>query len=72
MGYHTIIGDADLPSLGAGWHTIRLEVRGQSLRFIVDNRLLVRGLDRHLMSGTVDISGQDVPLMIRNFTMVSL
>ncbi len=72
-GYDTIIGDAHLPPIDARWHTYRLEVQGEKLRFIVDGRPLIRGLDRHLLAGgEVNLSGLDVPIRIRDFTIVSL
>lgn len=72
-GYDTIIGDAELPPLSVRWHTFRMEVQGQKLRFIVDSRVLIRGLDRHVLKGgVVDLVGVDVPTMFRGFTLVAL
>ncbi len=72
-GYDTIIGDAHLPPIDTRWHTYRMEAQGEMLRLIVDGRVLIRGLDRHLLAGgEVDLTGQDVPIMIRHFTIVSL
>jgi hypothetical protein len=73
VGYDTIIGDAQMPPLDARWHTYRMEVQGEMLRFIVDGRMLIRGLDRHLLAGSeVDLTGQAGPIMFRRFTIVSL
>jgi len=72
-GYDSIIGEADMPPIDTHWHTYRMEAQGQMLRFIVDGRVLIRGLDRHLLAGgEVDLTGQDVPIVIRHFTIVSL
>ena len=73
VGYDTIIGDAQMPPLDARWHTYRMEVQGERLRFVVDGRILIRGLDRHLLAGgEVDLTGQANPIMFRHFTIVSL
>jgi hypothetical protein len=43
------------------------------LRFIVDGRILVRGLDRHVLAGgAVDLSGQAGPIMFRHFIILAL
>jgi hypothetical protein len=69
-----LTGD-DLPDIQHGWHTYRLEVRGATIRFLIDDILLVEINDDRFTGfgedGRVGILASLGPLEVRRFRVLA-
>lgn len=58
---------------GSGWHTYRLEVQGNNLKFLIDEALALETSDnRYLSGGQVGLWSDEVQLNIRSFKVIKL
>jgi serine/threonine protein kinase len=58
---------------GSGWHTYRLEVQANELRFFVDGVLMVSGMDnQYLAPGKVGLWCDQMQVNVRSFRVLNL
>lgn len=58
---------------GTDWHTYRLEVKGNTIKFLIDGALVLKTSDnRYLSGGQVGLWNDEVQLNVRSFKVMKL
>ncbi len=68
------VGKTSTFAPGAGiWHAYRMEVKGNSIRLLIDGNPVCEGLDnRYLTGGTVGIWDSKAQILVRSFKITAL
>ncbi len=67
------VGTSQVFDPGEDWHTYRLELKGNTLKLLVDGSVLVQGTDnRFLSAGRVGLWSQGYQLQVRSFKVIAL
>lgn len=68
----TVIAEADFEP-DNDWHTYRLEVRGNSLRLLIDGSVIIETLDNgFLTAGSVGLWSYNAQINVRSFAVIAL